>query len=53
MEADACNPSTLEAKARGSFWVQGQPDLYNILQGRQYYAVRPFLKEGAVTTKDL
>ena len=39
------NPSTLEAEAGGSLWVQGQPGLQNEFQNSQGYIAKTWLKK--------
>ena len=43
--AHAFNPSTQEAEAGGSLWVQGQPDLWSEFQESQDYKEKPWLKQ--------
>jgi hypothetical protein len=45
------NPSTQEAEAGGSLWVQGQSGLQNEFQDSQGYIVRPGYKTKQNKTK--
>jgi hypothetical protein len=49
--AQTFNPSTWEAEAVRSLWVQGQPGLQSEFQDSQGYTVKPYLEKPKVEEK--